>query len=465
MQRITLTEFLNRNLADFALYKLLTQIPNAIDGLTVTQRKVIWVLLNRSNKKHKTAQIHSYLLTDTKYNHGDIGAIATANNLAAKFKNNLNLVDPYGSFGVRTNPAPAQARYTEVKIADVSKEIFKSIDLPIIEKHAKQIFEGEEIEPYFLLPIIPLSIVNGNSGIAVGYSSQILGRNPVQVVDLLLKLLTKEIKKVSLASLKPWLPYFSGRIEQGQHSKQWVFYGTFERHSRNKKLLKITELPPGYSKESYEERVLIPLKEKGVIRSYNDNSVKNRFEYIVKFTENIDSVSDEKLIDILSLSKSVTENLTFIDRSENQLDLLVFDNILEYLKFWIRKRAFYYEERRQYIIERLQYDIKVLQEQMRFIEYVIDERIVVAKRTKEEIISQLEQHNFLKVNDSYDYLLNMRIYNLSKEKIDELDKKIENLQQELEKYRSLTNIDIWIDELKTIRPIIEKLTREKETHA
>ena len=464
MQRITLTEFLNRNLADFALYKLLTQIPNAIDGLTVTQRKVIWVLLNRSNKKHKTVQIHSYLLTDTKYNHGDIGAIATANNLAAKFKNNLNLVDPYGSFGVRTNPSPSQARYTEVKISDIAKEIFKSIDIPVIKKHAKQIFEGEEIEPYFLLPIIPLSIVNGNSGIAVGYSSQILGRNPAQILQLLIDLLTKKIKKVPFDAVYPWLPYFSGRVERGQHAKQWIFYGTFERHSRNKKVLKITELPPGYSKETYEERVLIPLKEKGVIRSYNDNSVKNRFEYIVKFTENIDNTPDEKLIDILGLSKSFTENLTFIDRTENRLELLVFDNILEYLKYWIKKRAFFYEERRQYIIMQLQHDIHILQEKIRFIEYIIEDKIIIAKRSKEDIISQLEKHKFLKVEDDYGYLLNMRIYNLSKEKIDSLADKIENLQTELNNYRSMTNIDLWVNELQAIQLVIEKLTREKETH-
>ena len=83
----------------------------------------------------------------------------------------------------------------------------------------------------------------------------------------------------------------------------------------------------------------------------------------------------------------------------------------------------------------LEKELNILDWKMKFITGVIDGTILVNNQTKEKINKQLEEQEFPKLseNKSYDYLVNMPIYSLSKEKIDELQKKIDNLEDELAK--------------------------------
>jgi len=95
---------------------------------------------------------------------------------------------------------------------------------------------------------------------------------------------------------------------------------------------------------------------------------------------------------------------------------------------------------------------------MKFIIGVIEGTIIVNNQTKDKIVEQLVKLDFPKLseNKSYDYLLQMPIYSLSKEKIDELQKKIDDLVEELEKIESTTEIARWKSELMELRKMIEK---------
>ncbi|RUM58961.1 MAG: hypothetical protein DSY59_05095 [Persephonella sp.] len=90
-------------------------------------------------KKIKTAQTYSYLLNETLYVHGEMSVYNTANNLAAKYKNNINLLTPYANFGTRTIQEAASPRYTELKFSNTGKKIFLNQDSVLM---VSQIFEG-----------------------------------------------------------------------------------------------------------------------------------------------------------------------------------------------------------------------------------------------------------------------------------------------------------------------------------
>ena len=117
------------------------------------------------------------------------------------------------------------------------------------------------------------------------------------------------------------------------------------------------------------------------------------------------------------------------------------------------KRLEYYQLRIDYIIDGLNKEIDILRYKVKFIEEFINNTIKIIKTKKEDITKQLEDKKYPKINDNWDYLLKMPIYNLSQEKIDELLKQLENKESELEYITSQTPKSLWkleLDELLTI---------------
>ena len=86
------------------------------------------------------------------------------NNLAASYVGSNNyalLTGNSGGFGCRISPRPSAGRYTRIKLSDVSKKLFLDIDNNVLEK---QFFEGQYIEPKFLMPVFPVMFLNGSNG-------------------------------------------------------------------------------------------------------------------------------------------------------------------------------------------------------------------------------------------------------------------------------------------------------------
>ena len=108
--------------------------------------------------------------------------------------------------------------------------------------------EGIPVEPNFFLPIIPTVLLNGSSGIAVGYSTNILNRNPIDLIDACLDFLKgKKVKE-----LKPWFSEFDGVFTRDKDNpNRWIVSGKYV--VVNTTTVKVTELPPSVTFEKYEE--------------------------------------------------------------------------------------------------------------------------------------------------------------------------------------------------------------------
>ena len=119
-----------------------------------------------------------------------------------------------------------------------------------------------------------------------------------------------------------------------------------------------------------------------------------------------------------------------------------------------------YQKRKEYQLDNLTKGIKLLESKMRFIEYVIDEKIQVYKKSKQSIIDALKSFEFpfyennciinyedKEITSEYNYLLNLSIYNFTLEKVDELKLEIQSKIDELDYIRNTTIKDRWIEEL------------------
>ena len=90
-----------------------------------------------------------------------------------------------------------------------------------------------------------------------------------------------------------------------------------------------------------------------------------------------------------------------------------------------------------------------------FIKGVVDKSIIVSNKKKDDIIKQLEKiEKIQKVDGSYDYLLRIPIYQLTKEKIDELKEEIKNKKAEYDKVKNETIENMWLEDLKELKKVL-----------
>jgi DNA topoisomerase II len=411
MAEKTISEFLSVEYKEFAMYVIEGRaIPSVIDGFKPTQRKIIHISnqiwKTGSEKTLKVFQLSGKVASDCYYHHGDMSLSNAIITMAQKFKNNAPLLEEDGQFGSLRSPQAGAPRYIGTKLSENFRLIYKDFELLEYKEE-----EGESIEPQFFLPIVPAVLLNGSSGIAVGFASNILNRDIKSIIDACVKVLGgKEPGEV-----KPSLNGFTGDyIQDKENNKRWVIRGKFTR--ANTTTVKISELPPSMTYEKYED-ILDKLVDDKVIVSYDDNC-KDNIDYTIKFTRSdLDKLDDEKLVKLLKLEESSTEIFSTLDEYGK---LMIFENTSDIIKYFVKFRLDYYHKRKQFLLDKLNKELKILSNRGRFIKAIIDGKLKVNNVSKSVIIEGIEAMNLEKIDDSYDYLLRMPIYSLTKEMYEKL---------------------------------------------
>ena len=411
MAEKTISEFLSVEYKEFAMYVIEGRaIPSVIDGFKPTQRKIIHISnqiwKNGSEKTLKVFQLSGKVASDCYYHHGDMSLSNAIITMAQRFKNNAPLLEEDGQFGSLRSPQAGAPRYIGTKLSENFRLIYKDFELLEYKEE-----EGESIEPQFFLPIVPAVLLNGSSGIAVGFASNILNRDIKSIIDACVKVLGgKEPGEV-----KPSLNGFTGDyIQDKENNKRWVIRGKFTR--ANTTTVKISELPPSMTYEKYED-ILDKLVDDKVIVSYDDNC-KDNIDYTIKFTRSdLDKLDDEKLVKLLKLEESSTEIFSTLDEYGK---LMIFENTSDIIKYFVKFRLDYYHKRKQFLLDKLNKELKILSNRGRFIKAIIDGKLKVNNVSKSVIIEGIESMKLEKIDDSYDYLLRMPIYSLTKEMYEKL---------------------------------------------
>ena len=147
------------------------------------------------------------------------------------------------------------------------------------------------------------------------------------------------------------------------------------------------------------------------------------------------------------------ENLTTLDENGK---LKVFERAEEIVRYFVEFRLGYYERRKARLLSDITKELEILDSRARFIDAVINGRIVVANEKKPDIIKSIEKENIQKQDDSYDFLLSMPIWSLTYEKYVELQKKLEQKRKEKEKVEKTKPSDFYRQDLKDLRSQVEK---------
>ena len=442
MTEKTITEFLSVEYKDFAMYSIEGRaIPSCIDGFKPSQRKVIHVanqIWKTGNEKVlKIFQLSGKVASDVFYHHGDASLNSAIINMAQKFKNNAPLLEEDGQFGSLRSPQAGAPRYIGTNLSDNFRLIYKDFDLLNYKEE-----EGEKIEPEFFLPIIPTVLINGSSGIAVGFATNILNRDVKSVTDSCIKVLTE--KKIE--EIAPSLREFTGDfVQDTENHKRWIIIGKIER--LNTSTVKITELPPSMTFEKYED-LLDKLCETKEIVSYDDNC-KDSIEYIIKFTRSdLEKATDEKLIKMFKLEEASTEIFSTLDENGK---LKIFETTSEIIEYFVAFRLSYYHKRKEFMLAKMNHDLKILSNRGRFIKAILDEKLKINNVSKALIIEGIIEMKLDKIDDSYDYLLRMPIYSLTKELFEKLKEDFTTKKGEIKKLEETDPKDMYLDDLNDLK--------------
>jgi DNA topoisomerase II len=361
--------------------------------------------------------------------------------MAQRFKNNYPLLEEDGQFGSLRSPQAGAPRYIGTKLSESFRLLYKDFELL---KYKEE--EGESIEPNYFLPIIPTVLINGSSGIAVGFATNILNRNIKDVIDGCLKVLNGK----NSGEISPKLNGFNGTYRQDpDNNKRWFIRGVFQR--LNTSTIKITELPPSLTYEKYEE-ILDKLSDDKIIVSYEDNC-KDNIDYTIKFTrEDLVKYDDEKLYKLLKLEESETEIYSTLDENGK---LKIFDSVQDIISYFVDFRLTYYVKRKDYLLNKSQHELKILSNRGRFIKAILDGKLIVNNVAKAQIIKSIEELGLDKIDDTFDYLLRMPIYSLTMELYNKLKEDFKLKKEEIERLKATNPKDIYLLDLSELKKKIK----------
>jgi DNA topoisomerase-2 len=439
-QNVTVKDLFAGPVRAFSIYNNQRMIPSAIDGFKPSQRKVMCGILDRASsidhdKGMKVAQLASFCALHTDYHHGEGSLAGVISNMAQDFpgSNNLNYLRPIGQFGSRLSPEPGAARYIFTDLMPSWRKIFPRDDDLVLEYDEE---EGVRLEPKWYLPILPNVLINGANGMGTGHATSILSYNPDDLKKYILNVLKGKKQNVKLT---PWFRGYTGQVTRGE-SGQVTVKGVLTKV--NSTTLRITELPIGVYEDEYK-LFLIELEEKGTIKSFTSDSSAERWDWTITVPREVGYKDEEELYRIFKLSARSTENFT-VWKANGFLHK--FDSAEDLCDYFIEYRLVKYEERRQAKIKELNELLLEQNERLRFIRYYIANSERVAKRTRAELEEILRGEKFTLI----DRLLEVKIYNLTRDQIEKLEKQIVETQSQLDHFHRSTASSLYVADLEAL---------------
>lgn len=427
-------------------------IPQITDGLKSSQRKMLWVIRNKK-EKIKTISLAGEAISEGLYLHGDQSASQAISMLAAPYANNVPLLTGIGSFGSLTDPYSIGApRYTYVKKNIFTEKIlYADLDLvPLVEN-----YDGSNLEPKHFLPLVPLVLLNGVSGIAVGWATEILPRNLNDLIDAVVAVL--ESKDFETPEPKyDYLDIVTKKID----TNVWEFYGKIEKNDNSSIVVK--SLPPETTLEKFKEK-LDSLEEEGKIQEYVDNS-SEKIDILVKFKRGtLSDYNEEKILDLLKLRTRKTERIVVIDFDGNSVKQ--YDSAKDLIIDWVSWRIKFYYSRYEKLIAELEDEIEYLISLKKCFEENFLENIKICKNKKEvlnliqNIVGNISEKNIEKISQLPTYKWNNEYYKEVLNEIEEKCNKILEYQEILNDHSKIKNI--YKSELEETRKYFEKYKVEK----
>jgi DNA topoisomerase-2 len=358
----------------------------------------------------------------------------------------------------------ASERYIFTKLNNITRQIFPEVDDNILTYLED---DGDSVEPIYYMPIIPMILVNGSKGIGTGFSTDIMCHNPLQIISYIEGILNKnsEVEQKSI-KIEPYYKNFKGTIEVID-DKKFIIKGKYEFIDKDK--IKITELPVGTWTQDYKEFLESLLDNKSnkeskskvesYIKDFNDMSTDNDVEFDIQFYPGIliKLINEKHDYNLNGIQKYLklytTQSTTNMHLFNEKEQLRKYENVYNIIDDYYKIRLEFYKKRKDYLINKLNKEIVLLSNKAKFIQYNLDDKIDLRKKSNTEIIKIMENLNFDKhVNDNnYNYLTKLPMDSVSKENVEKIMREYQDKTKELEIIKIISIEKMWLNDLNNLK--------------
>lgn len=269
-EALLLANFAERAYLDYAISVVKGRaLPDVCDGQKPVQRRILYAMnelgLTKEAKPRKSAAVVGDVLGKL-HPHGDQSVYDALVRMAQDFSMRYPLIDGMGNFGSRDGDGAAAMRYTEARLTPIAELLLDEIDQGTVDFIPN--YDGSYQEPRILPSRLPLTLLNGSSGIAVGMATEIPPHNLPEIAKAAIALIRRpDISHAELMEIMPG-PDFPGggqiitsatqiaeMYESGRGTLKIRAKWEIEELARGQWQVVVNELPPGTSSQKVLEEI------------------------------------------------------------------------------------------------------------------------------------------------------------------------------------------------------------------
>jgi len=339
----------------------------------------------------------------------------------------------------------------------MTEYIFRTEDDPLLTAVND---DGDLVQPEYYIPIVPMILINGATGIGTGWSCNVPCYNPLDVIQCLRIWIENDGEALledpdnagnivsMLPQINPWYRGFKGEIKQDGDNR-FVTQGIVTQTKADVK--EVTELPIGLWTNKFKEFCEDLVGEKQ-LKSIKNYSTTRDVHFILNETSDGIRCSIENL----KIQTYVYTSNMVLFTEKNQLKK--YDNVDQIIDNFCKVRLEYYVKRKAYQINNLENEIRHLGNKERFIQEVIDEELKIMKVKEEDVINSLKQRGYDEEPNvgGYDYLLRLQVRTFTVEKVNHLKNDIKSSKIRLDSLKKTKPEEIWLSELDEFEKQYEK---------
>jgi len=372
---INIEDEMKSSYIDYSMSVIVSRaLPDVRDGLKPVHRRVLYgmyelgVFSNRAHKK--SARIVGEVLG--KYHpHGDTSVYDAMVRMAQEWSLRYLLVDGQGNFGSVDGDSPAAMRYTEARMRKISEEIMADLDKETVDFQLN--FDDTLEEPKVMPTKVPVLLINGASGIAVGMATNMAPHNLTEVIDGTLAYIDNEDIEIDELMNHIKAPDFpTGGIIYGYDGVREAFKtgrGRIVMRAKvgfeevdGRECIIVTEIPYQVNKADMIKKTADLVNEKKIdgISNIRDESDRNgmRIVYILR-RDAVPNVVLNTLYKFTQLQSSFSVNNIALVKGRPQML-----NLKELIHYFV-------EHRHEVVVRRAQYELRKAEERAHILEGLI----------------------------------------------------------------------------------------------
>lgn len=477
VEEVSIEKEMKTSYLDYSMSVIIGRaIPDIRDGLKPVHRRTLFSLHQTGTHYNQPYKKSARIVGDVigKYHpHGDSAVYDTLVRMAQDFSLRYPLVDGQGNFGSIDNDPPAAMRYTEVRLHKISNLLLTDIDKNTVNFLPN--YDGSLSEPDIFPSLLPMLLLNGSSGIAVGMATSVPPHNLKELIDAFIYFVDNRDTEISqLLKIMKGPDFPTGGYIFGKYSLQKAYEtgkstivvrakSKIETDSKGREKIIIYEIPYMTNKAKILENISILVKNKKItgISDLRDESDREGMRIVIEIKrDEIPDVVLNQLFKYTQLQTSFSINLLAIANNQPvQFNLKdYFNYFLGHRKEIVRRRSLFElekAEKRAHIIEGLKIALDKL-----------DLVIQIIRGSKNKELAKFNLMESLPLSsDQTDAILDMQLYRLTGLEIDKLEaeyiellKLIDYLKQLLSSERML--LDVIKEEL---QKAVEQFKDERRT--